>query len=290
MEQKFEDLSQMYHISYGKRVIGTEPFPSHLHDGYEIYFACTGARQFIINGTAYSINDNDIFIIPPLTAHNLCPEAGKTYERYIVHVEPRGLAFLDSVIEINSHLFELFNINGIEKRYKIMLDPQESCQYRELLHRTYFASKELTYTVALLQFSGIIEFLTLLSEKLYRSFYSERIQFMQNPVQSDVISRAMEYIEDHLSEPIIIDDLCTYLYISQSALYKGFKNVLGITTKKYIIHRKVERAKQLLQEGDNVKTVAEKCGFNDYTNFIRIFSGEVGMPPKKFQMVSKTSF
>ena len=26
------------------------------------------------------------------------------------------------------------------------------------------------------------------------------------------------------------------------------------------------------------------------TNFIRIFSGEVGMPPKKFQMVSKTSF
>ena len=290
MEQRFEDLSQMYHISYGKRDVNTDSFCSHLHDGYEIYFACMSTGEFIINGVAYPVRDNDIFIIPPLTAHKLCPQAGKIRERYIVHVEPKGLTLLDSVTEINSHLFELFNINGIEKRYKIMLDPQESCHYRALLHKTYFASKELTYTVALAQLAGIIEFLALLSEKLYRSFYSERIQFTQNPVQNDIISRAVEYIEDHLSEPIIIDDLCTYLYISQSALYKSFKNVLGITTKKYIIHRKVERAKQLLQEGDNVKTVAEKCGFNDYTNFIRIFSGEVGMPPKKFQMISKISF
>ena len=46
--------------------------------------------------------------------------------------------------------------------------------------------------------------------------------------------------------------------------------------------RRDQSAKKFLNDGFDVKDTCEKCGFNDYSHFIRTFKNIVGVPPKQY--------
>ena len=92
----------------------------------------------------------------------------------------------------------------------------------------------------------------------------------------------MKYIDEHFKENIMLKDIAKNSYISVTHLCRLFKNNLGTTASKYITSKRISEAKKMLRKGKNVSEAAYECGFNDYSNFIRVFSSHVGISPGKY--------
>lgn len=78
--------------------------------------------------------------------------------------------------------------------------------------------------------------------------------------------------------------LCEMLHVSEPYAERVFKRETHTTIKNYIVQRRLSAAKTLLREdGCSVKKVAERCGFGDYTHFIKIFKKATGVTAVQYR-------
>ena len=96
------------------------------------------------------------------------------------------------------------------------------------------------------------------------------------------INEILSYINQNLTQDLAIKNLAEYFYLSSSHLCKIFKDATGTTINRYITAKRITHAKELLTEGCSVMEACEKCGFRDYSNFLKTFTKAVGISPKKY--------
>ena len=78
--------------------------------------------------------------------------------------------------------------------------------------------------------------------------------------------------------------LCSHFFLSRSKLYEISMQAFGMSIARYIAHKRIERAKQLLAEGRlSVAEVARRVGIPDYNYFCKRFKRAVGVSPGKFR-------
>ncbi len=99
------------------------------------------------------------------------------------------------------------------------------------------------------------------------------------------LSRAEEYIEQHLLEEIPISVLAEHLGCSTSHVMRCFRKRLDMTVVEYITKKRIDKAKQLLTNTDlPIMTVAEYTGYPDYSYFTRVFRKETGVTPRAYRV------
>jgi AraC family transcriptional regulator len=93
------------------------------------------------------------------------------------------------------------------------------------------------------------------------------------------------YIEGHLDAGPTLEQLAAVVRLSPYHFAKQFKRATGLPPHQYVIARRVERAKQLLQGGDDfsLAEVAARAGFSDQSQFCRHFKRLVGVTPGRFR-------
>ncbi len=100
---------------------------------------------------------------------------------------------------------------------------------------------------------------------------------------SDKLNMLMAYIEDHLHEPITVDEMAKQLHYNSSYFHQVFKKATGMTPIQYVIRRKVEHAKQLLSTTDNsISSVADAVGMQ-FQHFSSVFKQHTGVPPSVYR-------
>jgi transcriptional regulator GlxA family with amidase domain len=67
--------------------------------------------------------------------------------------------------------------------------------------------------------------------------------------------------------------------LSPAYLPELFSTQLGVSVRRYLLHLRVRRARELLRDGVSVTTVAERCGFAGIHAFSRAFRRVTGSPP-----------
>ena len=100
-----------------------------------------------------------------------------------------------------------------------------------------------------------------------------------------------EYIEEHLDAGPSLDQMAAVARLSAYHFARQFKRATGLPPHQYVIMRRVERAKQLLQgDGDVTLTeVAARTGFSDQSHFSHHFKQLVGVTPGRFRMRTRIS-
>jgi AraC-like DNA-binding protein len=94
----------------------------------------------------------------------------------------------------------------------------------------------------------------------------------------------LEFIEEHLSEPLRISDLARAAHLERTYFSRVFRRCLGIKPVDYIMRRRVERAKaRLWGTEDPLRAVAESLGFSDAFHFSKCFKKLTGMTPRDFR-------
>ena len=51
----------------------------------------------------------------------------------------------------------------------------------------------------------------------------------------------------------------------------------------YILYRRITRAKELMYTDLSLNDIAFKCGFSDYSNFLRAFKKQTGLSPRQYK-------
>jgi AraC-like DNA-binding protein len=108
-------------------------------------------------------------------------------------------------------------------------------------------------------------------------------------VTHDHWNAVFSLLEENLSTNFSIAELAATAGVSTSCFARSFKQLTGRTPCNYVIHQRIEKAKQLLQERklDLVKIAAE-VGFADQAHLTRYFKRLTGMTPAQFCKQSRT--
>jgi transcriptional regulator GlxA family with amidase domain len=79
-----------------------------------------------------------------------------------------------------------------------------------------------------------------------------------------------------------IDDLAMYIGLSQSALERRFRRVIGVSPKRFASLARLRHAAQLQAAGADLTTVAHTSGYFDQSHFIKEFRRITGSAPSAF--------
>ena len=91
-----------------------------------------------------------------------------------------------------------------------------------------------------------------------------------------------QYIVTHLNEVFSLQDLSTPFSLSKTYICRLFRDYKEMSFKDYIIGIKVDKAKELLQKGENVKNVSEYLGYIDQFYFSKVFKKRTGITPSEY--------
>jgi AraC-like DNA-binding protein len=87
------------------------------------------------------------------------------------------------------------------------------------------------------------------------------------------------YVEEHLAEPVHIDNLSGAVGLSRSYFCRAFKRTFGQTAHAYVVSRRISRAKTLMLDGQSLSEIALLCGFSDQAHFSNLFREQTGESP-----------
>lgn len=108
----------------------------------------------------------------------------------------------------------------------------------------------------------------------------ERTRGITNPK----IVRAMQAIESNIAGAVRVSAIAKSAGVSPSRFVHLFKEKTGVTFTDYVIMRKMERAKRLLEASSlSVTDVAFECGYANQSYFSTAFRKAAGMTPKAYQ-------
>ena len=94
----------------------------------------------------------------------------------------------------------------------------------------------------------------------------------------------IDYIEDHLDSGLSLEDLAAEARLSPYHFARQFRTATGLPPHQFVISRRVERARLLMQHGGDISLaqVASRVGFSDQSQFSRHFKRLVGVTPGRF--------
>jgi len=99
----------------------------------------------------------------------------------------------------------------------------------------------------------------------------------------------VEYVEGHLDTGLTLAQMAAAAHLSAYHFARQFKAATGLPPHRYVIARRVERARELLQAGTDLPLaeVAAHAGFCDQSQLTRHFKRLVGATPRTVPHVRK---
>jgi AraC family transcriptional regulator len=97
------------------------------------------------------------------------------------------------------------------------------------------------------------------------------------------------YVEEHLNAGPTLEQMAAVARLSPYHFARQFKAATGLPPHQYVIMRRVERAKHLLQGGAGLSLaeVAAHAGFSDQSQLSQHFKRHVGVTPGQFRMSAR---
>lgn len=250
----------------------------HIHDCYEIYYSISGGRQFLIDNRFYDIQAGDLFIINQFESHYLSKIDQMIHERIVISLHPELIRSLSTA---NTNLDQCFTSRKDGFSHRITLNPEQQKRFLYFINKI---SSAKGYGSDTIERAALMELLVLINLNIIQN---ETVTTIDSTYQyNHQVEQILSYINKNIRETISIDLLAETFYLSPSYICRIFKNATGTTINKYINARRITIAKSLLSTGANVNDVCEKCGYHDYSNFLKSFTKVVGLSPKKYAQLS----
>jgi len=269
-------------INYGhSRSVNPEPMDFHLHNRFEIYFFISGSVNYLIEKKIYPLKPGDLLVMNSHEIHKPTFPKNELYERIVIHFEPSIAKFFSPP---GFDLLHCFVNRPKGEQNKINLTSSQIDKISTML-RNIEATEENTGSEApILRLTYFIELLVYINRIFMSAKPSEELYGIP-----EKLVPILDYIDTNLESDLTLKALAEKFFIDGSYLSRLFKKSIGSNIHEYIIYKRISRAKKLLADGLSVTDACIRSGFNDYSNFLRMFKRTVGVSPGCYKKAALSS-
>lgn len=226
----------------------------------KLYYVTDGSVEIRAGGKSYSVEKNEMTLIPPGAEHSYRLGKAGYAEKYWFHFDLIcGGAFANSLF-----LPEKITVS----------EPEYVCSLFDglLLHagRTAPADAALTAGAA----------------AMIVGYYYEKsgARFKNNP--DDEIEAAVKAAEKMPGDKLTVAAMAGAASLSPNYFIRKFKERTGVSPMKYMNMLKLEKAKSMLENTDApINEVMTGAGYYDAAYFSKLFKSATGCSPKKFREI-----
>lgn len=242
-------------------------FPNHFHEHYVIGFIERGKRHLSCKNQEYIIEAGDLMMFNPRDNHT-CEQVGEgTLDYRCINIKEDVMKELVNEITGEKYL-PVFSQTVVFR-----------CEYISLLREVHeMIMKESS------DFEKE-EKLLFLIEILIRK-YSEPVG--DNYENNDnSIKKVCTFIEENYSKCLKLDELSEIAGMNKYSLLRAFTKVKGVTPYQYLQTIRINKSKELLENGAEVIDVALQTGFTDQSHFTNFFKKFIGLTPGQYRDIFK---
>ena len=241
---------------------------SHYHeDCFEFTYFLHGNVRFSVGGHSYPLSGGDLFVTFPNEVHDTGAIPMSLHQMYWFQLDvsdPSRFLFMEPGAA--RELIELLS------RLPARVIKLEAEATTDLLSRV-FRFFEKGDTVSRMQGTHLLSYF------LYHVVEcAEMPRFLITPD----IGRTIDYIFQHLSENLPMEELARVALLSESRFKQKFKMEMGTSPRDFVNYHKVEAAKNLLLEGHSVTDVAMELSFSSSNYFSSVFRRYTSFSPSEY--------
>lgn len=237
----------------------------HSHEEFSFGVIDAGSADYVNRDCSYVINVGDTVTINPGDVHSCNPREGKWSYRML---------FIDS--------------NWIRTLQSEMLD-QVLTDYRPFVNHfetsaDYFHDFDHLFK-QLVNHDDVLKAESLLISFLERCFHAERSEVAPFTIAHD--SKRLETVKalitEQLEDNFSLDQLAQHSGLSRYHFLRCFKQVYGLSPHAFLLDKRIEKAKKMLQAGTGILDTSLALGFNDQSHFQRHFKKRLAVTPRQYQ-------
>ena len=245
-------------VSYRDGTVdGEHIFENHCHTRYEMIAVFEGEMTIVIDGKRYTERAGDIVMIPPLAYHSVFAVGDTAYKRVTI--------LFDGEV-IPQEIADEF-ISKIKESAVLSRNPD---------------ARAVRMLEGIFSEERIEKFLPLAASILTEIMYTYIALGAEGAAHSvdPTVEAIMAYIDDHIDEKILLDDIAASLFLSKSTVCHVFSSEMKISPKQYILQKKLAYASGLIEDGASAAEASRAIGYENYANFYKAFVKTFGESPK----------
>jgi AraC family transcriptional regulator len=127
---------------------------------------------------------------------------------------------------------------------------------------------------------------TALAVQIMRRFVDKSALNLEpsNGLSHERLNRVRDYIENHLDDRLTLTDLAAVACLSPYHFSRSFKQAVGVGPQRYVMQRRLERAKTLMRRSNQpLAVIARDVGFTDQSHLTSLFRRETRMTPGRYR-------
>lgn len=228
---------------------------------YLLVYVSSGEGYYEIGKKKYVVAENDFFVLPVKYAGALKSSKEKPWSIYWAYFSGRQAGKMVQHLVGNEYS---------PRKAKPLVG--RVAQFNDILHH--------------LELMENIENLVYANSRFYSFLCSFRLMVLSTKKHSkkDGVIQSIEYMREHISDIITLDDLAEVAGLSVSHYCAMFKLKTMQTPMQLYTSMKIQRACQLLQnKNQTIKAISYSLGFFDQYHFSKVFKQVMGVAPKNFR-------
>lgn len=272
------DINEHIKIHYSHGVRGANSTLNFLHYDTDliIEYYRKGETPIHIEGNIYNIGEGDIVILNPDELHVTMRSDECYVEKIVLHIGDTLLhqfggdrtVFLDTIAK---------KTKG--KGNVILADTVKKLQIDEKIEKSLCYAKANTMETRILLTCTVVEILSQLSKLVEKGDNSN----INTATSNNKVNQIIDYINRHYTEEVTLDTLANRFHFSKYYISHLFKDYVGVSPYDYLIVRRLYNCNNLIRSNYTVKEACFMVGFNNYSNFYRLYKKHFKITPQEFK-------
>lgn len=254
--------------------------PVHKHNAWEFVFCEHGCVEALNDTQWYTLRDGDLLFHAPKLNH--CVRVGEQETTLFI------MSFVCSNKSMKLFQNVVLHVNNEQKRRLRLiiqeLDSAFELPNGKLLLGDFRPSNDAPLGAEQMVSSYLESLLiSLLRTNAKRPGRASSPVSLEDALENRIAYDLQAYINEHLGEHLTLEVLTQHFHYSRSYLTAQFRMTTGMSIMEYISHLRIERAKEMLMDGDmTVAQISEVLGYSSMQYFSQCFKQAVGCSPSRY--------
>lgn len=240
----------------------------HSHPFTELFYVVNGKGNFILDQKVYSVCEDDLVIVNSNVPHTESSKDSNPLEYIVLGIE--GMSLILDKGSGEDSLLQNYSIHNYRQHKNEILHYLTSLVHEVENKGEYY--EKISQNL-----------LNVLILNIVRRTKSNLVISTQKNTNKDC-KYIRDYIDIHYANDITLDHLALQTYLDKYYLVHIFKKQFGITPINYLIEKRLQVSKMLLETTSySILQISVIVGFNSQSYYCQLFKKKIGVTPVQYR-------